>query len=265
MERLHTHAALCLCALFLVLGASPAHALSRWTILVYLDGDNNLEPDGINDVNEMETVGSDSNVNIVVQFDRISGYDSSNGNWTDCRRAKIIKDGNTGTMGSFDLSLPTCAGIGEVNMGDPATLSNFVAWGMATYPAEQYMLVLWNHGGGWELAQAALAAAGGKTGHFKAVCWDDSSGGDCLYTREVRSALEHLPTLSVIGFDACLMAMIEGARELAPYADYFVASEEVEPMAGWAYGKILARLDGASDTSPRELAQGMVTDFARSY
>ena len=32
--------------------------------------------------------------------------------------------------------------------------------------------------------------------------------------------------------DACLMAMIEGARELTPFADYFIGSQEVEPMDG---------------------------------
>src|SRR5689334_19472910 len=43
-----------------------------WTVLVYLDGDNDLEPDAIDDYGEMASVGSSDRVNIVVQLDRIS-------------------------------------------------------------------------------------------------------------------------------------------------------------------------------------------------
>ncbi|MCR5235609.1 MAG: hypothetical protein K6E34_00220 [Lachnospiraceae bacterium] len=32
-----------------------------------------------------------------------------------------------------------------------------------------------------------------------------------------------------IGFDACLMATVETAYMLSPYADYMIASEEFEP------------------------------------
>ena len=49
---------------------SPLHATACWTVMVYLDGDNNLEPAAIDDLNEMEAVGSTNKVNVVVQFDR---------------------------------------------------------------------------------------------------------------------------------------------------------------------------------------------------
>ena len=57
-----------------------------WTFMVYLDGDNNLESAAVNDFLEMSSVGSSSNVNIVALMDRISGYDTSYGDWTDTRR-----------------------------------------------------------------------------------------------------------------------------------------------------------------------------------
>jgi hypothetical protein len=37
----------------------PAGAAAKlWTVMVYMSADNNLEPDGIHDFNEMESVGS---------------------------------------------------------------------------------------------------------------------------------------------------------------------------------------------------------------
>ena len=34
-------------------------------------------------------------------------------------------------------------------MGDPNTLVAFVQWATATYPANHYALILWDHGNGW--------------------------------------------------------------------------------------------------------------------
>jgi hypothetical protein len=35
-------------------------------------------------------------------------------------------------------------------MGDPKVLEDFVTWGVTNYPADHYLLVLWNHGAGWD-------------------------------------------------------------------------------------------------------------------
>ena len=61
------------------------------------------------------------------------------------------------------------------------------------------------------------------------------------------------------------MAMIEGARELAPFADYFVASQEVEPMDGWPYAPILQALNADPAMAPAALADRIVREFAVSY
>ncbi len=71
-------------------GFPPLPNIPEWTVMVYLDSDNNLESAGIADINEMEIAGSTTDVNIVVQVDRIpysvlasnnEGYldDTSNG------------------------------------------------------------------------------------------------------------------------------------------------------------------------------------------
>lgn len=44
--------------------------------------------------------------------------------------------------------------------------------------------------------------------------------------------------LDMIGLDACCMATLETALVLSPYADYMVASQEMEPSCGWDYTSI---------------------------
>ena len=45
----------------------------------------------------------------------------------------------------------------ELDMGSAETLSEFIEWAMASYPAERYCLVIWNHGTGWRKAEEPLS------------------------------------------------------------------------------------------------------------
>jgi len=101
------------------------------TLMVYLDGDNNLEEFAIDDFNEMEAVNlADTGIDIIVLADRVPDEDTSNGNWTNTRLYKINYDTNgyDSTIISERLSGMglTTTGNEELNMGDEATLSNFI-------------------------------------------------------------------------------------------------------------------------------------------
>ncbi|MCX7000820.1 MAG: clostripain-related cysteine peptidase [Candidatus Sumerlaeota bacterium] len=268
--------------------ASPNSSQAEWTFMVYVDGDNNLEGAGVTDINEMEKVGSNSHLNIVVIFDRAPGYDTSNGDWTDTRRGIIIADSNP------DIISSSIQSVGEKNMGDPATLTDFTNWAITNYPANHYVLVLWNHGGGWrsnidrinkEIASLKSLAASAppeqkksaqlriaqlieqkkKNEVLKEVCYDSTSG-DYLYTSELRQALENIPThIDIVGFDACLMQMVEVAYELKSEASIMVGSEETEPGNGWPYDLILGDLSANPTMTPAQLATVIVTRYGESY
>ena len=127
--------------LCMVVGMTQAAIADEWTFMVYLDGDNNLEEAGIDDFMEMSSVGSSAEVNIVVQFDRRDLYDTTYGDWENCKRFYVTQ--------GLEPYAANGTEMGELNMGDPATLTNFINWATAAYPADNYALILWNHGGGW--------------------------------------------------------------------------------------------------------------------
>jgi hypothetical protein len=213
-----------------------------WTVMVYLDGDNNLEAAALDDVNEMEAVGSTAAMNVLVQLDRIGGYDKTNGNWTDTRRGRVIADGDPETIST------TFTSIGEVNMGLAANLTAFVQWGAAAYPADRYAVILWDHGGG-----------------TSGVCWDDTSD-DHLTVSEVGTALAAAGVhVELIGFDACLMAMMETAAEVRAHGAVMVAAEQTEPWDGWPYDTFLADLAADPGQSGGTLAAGIVARYGASY
>ncbi len=60
--------------------APPAPA--KWTVMVYISGDNNLEDYVVKDIEtELAPTGSSANVQVVALADRGPGYDTSYGDW----------------------------------------------------------------------------------------------------------------------------------------------------------------------------------------
>ncbi|MCI0388293.1 MAG: clostripain-related cysteine peptidase [Acidobacteria bacterium] len=119
---------------------------AKWTVMVYFAADNDLEEEAIDDLKEMKKVGSSDKVNIVAQLD-------SRGRGKTFRF--LIGDEQT-TLDEDVVGDP----LPEINTGDPRELTKFIVWGADTYKAENYMLVLWGHGRGWEdLDNADRAAA----------------------------------------------------------------------------------------------------------
>lgn len=204
----------------------------QWTFLVFVNGDNNLDPMAVADINEMEAVGSSDAVNIVVQVDR-----SSSGDWSDTRRYYITQDENENQISSTRLDVNPQ--LGELDMGDPQTLVDFVNWGIENYPAEHYAVVIWDHGSGWYKAPQT-------PDYFaKAVSWDDQSGNNIgVANGELEGALAEIQAtlgkkIELLGFDACLMQMWEVEDIAASYADVMVTSEHTEAGIGWAYDEFL--------------------------
>ena len=133
LRRPRTYAPLVALCLLLVLPIPRLWAqapLAQWTILVYLDGDNNLEREAIDDFLEMASVGSNSQVQIVAQFDRTPGYDRRYGDWQGTKRFHV-------TPGLAPEAANALMDLGEVNMGDVQTLIDFVLWGKLAFPAQR--------------------------------------------------------------------------------------------------------------------------------
>lgn len=234
-------------------------AKKKWTILVYLNADNNLEDAGYEDIHEMEKVGSTSDVNVVVQFDYISPRGT--------KRLFIKKDENPaapttsywGSSESHEIHSTVIEEMPEQDMGDAKVFSDFVTWGMKEYPAEHYMVIMWNHGSGWSKESRTE----------KGISYDDTSGNH-ITTNQLGSAIDEIVAVSgnridVLAFDACLMSMYEVFDPLAGLVDYVVGSEETIPWDGYAYDDLLKTFANGPDFSANKLVHDMVNVYGASY
>jgi hypothetical protein len=222
--------------------------------MVYMGADNTLSSQGLDDLNEMEAVGSSDDVNIVVQaeFSRqysnfdAAGYPDYQG---DTLRLRVEKDDDPDKA-----DLDGGVSIGNVNMASPATLAAFIEWAAETYPAEHYALVIWDHGAGWK-----------ATGRVRGAVEDATSDTWMSLPDLARGVMNSGVSFDVIDFDACLMAMYEVAYEFFGLSDYLVFSEEVEPGPGNPYDTILKALDDRPGMDGADLSKTIVDAFAAYY
>ena len=143
-------------------------------------------------------------------------------------------------------------------MTDYRNLETFINYAYDNYPANMYDLVLWDHGGGPIFGYGLDEYADG----------DDSMDIPSLTKALSQSKLVHDgKKFDLIGFDACLMGSAEVARMLAPYSNYMLASEEMEPGDGWDY-HFLNDFGEEKITSTEDMGRSIIdhyTDYYNDY
>lgn len=253
-----------------------------WTFLVYMAADNELRAFAANNIKQMAAIGSNEHINIVIHLDIRLNENQKITRWYYIEKNRL-------NHLNYDQVTQ------HMDSGDPQTLISFCKWAIGNYPAQNYALILWNHGTGIldpkyykMINPAELFTFNPTTNRLeldrsiayltlfdqvdldqRGICWDTSSG-TYLSNQKLEHALNEICTKSIggkfklIGFDACLMSMVEVGSLLKPYADIMVGSQEVELGPGWDYMHVLEPfLEKSIDT--KTLADHIVTAYRQSY
>jgi hypothetical protein len=263
--------------------ATP-HPKARWTVMVYMAGDDS-NPNGIEyavtqDIRELKDVGSDDSIHFLVQTDE---WRENNSYRYRLRKGTALASDRLGVY------------RGDLNTGRVATLVDFVDWSVHNFPADRYALVLWGHGSGHDdqdvyrlargdisprlaarLAQDRMGFFGRtrramleRNGPNKGYGFD-STAADFLDNRELKRAISAIVAiigkqLDLLGFDACLMANTEVAYQLRGLADWIVASEQTEPGDGWAYRDAFRGLATKQNQDTKTVGKAIVRAFGDAY
>lgn len=229
---------------------SPSELLSygdkdEETLMVYMVG-SDLESQGgaaTADLQEIVESGYDADqMNIIVCAGGASHWwNSSVG--SESPGIYEVKNGDLNLVKSTDSR----------NMGEPDTVTEFIDYAYENYPAKHYGLIFWDHGGGAVLGYGA----------------DEVYNYDSLSVPDLKSSIEDSELAAdtkfdFIGFDACLMGMIEVADALKGCADYLIASEETESGYGWDYSFLKDVTDNGA-YGGGDLADYVIDTFSEFY
>jgi len=222
--------------------------MKKWTIMVHLGADNNLYSFGFKDMDEMVGGLKSPDINVIVLFDGTKQGDSA-----------IYKITNKGkeTVKDNGAVIPASK---EIDSGDPKVLTKFTQFAIKNFPAEHYMLDIWDHGAG-------IFKQNLKRNVTRSFGYDDN--GTNMETKDLGPILSAAAQtagkkIDILGFDACLMGHLEIAYQVKDYCDFLVASEELEPGDGWDYKGWLAKAGNSGLTAP-DVASALVDSYGKYY
>lgn len=207
------------------------------TVMIYMVG-SDLESqykEASYDLSEMGGANIDDYTNVYV-------YAGGSTKW----HVSLISSEDNGIYQIKNGKLYSVTTMGNKNMGEASTLSEYINYVTSISDTDEYDLILWNHGGG------------PLFGYGK-----DEKTNDMLSVKEISTALSNTTfnngkKLEFIGFDACLMASVEVAYYLRDYSRFMIASEEIESGLGWNYDA----LSNASKLNTVDFAKQIINDFS---
>lgn len=208
-----------------------------WSVFVYMCG-SDLESNygaATADIKEMIDAKASDEVTVIIQTGGAQKWQNFGISANKISRY-ILKNGELNLL----EKLP------QGNMGDGRTLYEFLEFCNKYYAADRQVLLFWDHGAGSVFGFAN----------------DENYGFDSILLSELRGALSSVygdnpktKPFELIGFDTCLMATVDTAASLELFANYFVASQEIEPGNGWQYTLWLSALADNTNMSTIELGK----------
>ena len=179
----------------------PDDGVADRTIIFYGIG-SNLESTASNlsaDIKEMLAAQPGSEINVVLQTGGCSDFQNT-----------YCEDGMVQRFVVQNGTLTELDNLGHISMVETTSLTDFICFAQENYPAEKYILVLWDHGGGIPLGYGV----------------DENYPDETLTDVELAEAIGNSGVeFESIIFNACLMGSLEVVKGLDPYTDYIVAAE----------------------------------------
>ena len=210
------------------------------TVLCYMNGSNLESEDGqaTADIGEMLSAPCSSNVNIVIQTMGTRKWSTKYGISSSRSQRWLLQEDS---LKLVDDSLS------QLDCTDASTLSDFISWGAANYPADRYILLFWDHGGG----------------PIYGFGYDEFQSSDAAMTiDEMQLAVNTAGVyFDFIGMDCCIMSCMEVCCALYDSCDYMILSEDFESGLGWSYKGWLTKLAADPGIDTYSLGKIIVDDF----
>lgn len=235
-------------SIFMADSAYAANAKRPWTFIAYIAADNNLNPEADLNISQMVQASATQNVYIIVYLNiKRDGQEKRT-------QKLVIQDGKISTQNIIPAE----------DSGDENTLMKALVWAVTEFPSDHIFVDIWNHGSG------SLNRDMHEMHQHRGVCYDDSTGHYLtdLNLKRVLDVIVHQylqgKKIDIISFDACLMADIEIAYTLMPYAQHLVSSQETVPGAGFNYTALLTPF---AKTNPDAItvAKNLVASYDKLY
>jgi hypothetical protein len=191
-----------------------------WTVLIYADGNNEMEEVVYRSLKNLRNIGELRDINVVIEIGLLGADKTNKNKWCGVRRYYI------------DLLEPTfIEDLGRVNMADPNNLYNFIEWGIKNYPASHYMIILSGHGAGFV---GGFTDIGLQNNYIMGISQMSKAVG--------KGAQAANSSIDILVLDMCFMNSIEVLYEFAQQefaVKRIIAYTDFAPYEGLDYKKLI--------------------------
>ena len=242
----------------------PKDRYSEWLIMIYLAGDNNLSPQSIAYLQELEDVTHNENVRV------IAGFDPSVPLPKGARYVEINRRQNESAHPYRGMDWPLHNDLlppGHVvqtpdfcdTQSQPTSpyepvakeaFARFLDWARSCYEARKYMLILFGHGP--LVAGNTFLSDSTPPSYLKLKDFAD------ILTRHFRRRIH------ILGCDNCVMNGIETAVQLYDKVDYMIGSQGLMLINGWPFRKIIREVGYHYRRDPKFVAERVLAVCAKN-
>ena len=209
--------------------------LSTYTIMMYGCGGENLDEAMILNIQEALYAGATDRVNFTGQI-KFSARFQQNDVLKGTQRFVV---GEAGDMWYEPVEVMGS----DVELYEPQVLADFIKWSKEQRPADNYILILWNHGGGWFPTHDYY-----DQGESRAIVYDDYYGKRGLSLSNLVQGIKASDTkFKMIYFDACVMGMLEVVAGLGECTDYTMCASHITPGNGGDYDALMYHLNQSTN------------------
>jgi hypothetical protein len=252
---------------------STDHGRLKWTIMVYLAGDNNLSANSISILQELEAATCSSRVRVLACYDSNAPVPQG-ARYLEIQHRRYSNTYQWDWGLHNDISYPDDEIAVSPDFCNPKPntvrppyeptaregLSRFLSWALRNHPAEHYMLILFGHG--------VLVA--GNT--FLA----DDTPPSFLRLRDFTRIIKRYfgtskgtpsdrrkPHLDILACDNCVMNGIEAAYEIRDHVDYVIGSQDLMLAVGWPFKRIIEVVQNDPTAHPKKITRRILKACAR--
>ncbi|NLI79164.1 MAG: hypothetical protein GX442_22315 [Candidatus Riflebacteria bacterium] len=245
-------------------------ALNEWTILVHMSSDDTTQL--VEDINRF-SLAAMKTISLPPGCEMVVLEDCSKPDTLHRLLGKVMKSQGQPSGGATmyclgGRTMTVEQTLGEVNMGSPAVLWNFLVAATRKHPARRYALIFNGHGSGifsfagsGDVRSPDPGTVDFNPDRFVAY---DATDRDCLTVFELgavlrafRDRLNQGRKLEVMAFDACLPGSIEALCQLHDVCEVFVGSADSIPVLGFPYVGFMARINRHLPANGEEFAAAL--------
>lgn len=229
------------------------------TLLIYMAGDNTLSDYCSANIKLIKQglLNSTEDINLVIYKDNHASGDAlpelfqlKKGYDKKYKTAKI----DTIYLQQYNI---------ELDSSDPAVMSDIINYTFKKFNTEVKGFEMWSHGLSWIPSINYSSSSKPKTRTINYIGQDEFN---YMELWEFRQALEKVPHLDYVLFDACYMGMAEVAYELEGECDYIYAPITEIMGAGFPYNTMIPLLANCTSKSSVESSlKNLVGDYMNYY